>query len=320
MADCIMMRRGGGQYQGTLARQPARFTAQADNAGQIRLTWSWEEDPNRDSLLIVRRTDRFPQNPQDGTQVYQGTGTEKIDSSLVVGTVYYYRAFARNKDQKYQNAYCQAAATALPFRGLHYLNPGDVVKVLESGVEQEYLVVCHGYPQPDDGATLLLRRHIHSRRAMNSGGQNEYNGGAADSWLTGTFFSSLSEDVQAVVKSCSIPYTGGGSHVQGALERKVFLLSATEVGGGSLADMNQEGRALDLFLQDPEAQKALYNGAAQIWTTRSPKTGGANAFWALQTDGSMGEQVASRAAGIRPAFAVPSHKAGLNAQGVLIAE
>lgn len=320
MADCMIMRRGGVPYQGTLARQPGNFEAQADNVGQIRLTWRWEEDPNRDSLLILRRTDRFPQNPQDGTQVYQGTGTEKIDSGLTVGTTYYYRAFARNKDQKYQNAYCQAAAKALPFRGLKYLNPGDVVKVLESGAEQEYLVVCHGYPQPGDGATLLIRRHIHSRRTMNSGGQNEYSGGSADSWLTGTFLSSLSADIQAIVKTCSIPYTGGGAHAQSFLERKAFLLSATELGGGSLTGMNQEGRALDLFLQDPDAKKALYNGAAQIWTARSPQTGGTNAFWAIQTDGAFGEQVASRAAGIRPAFAVPSDRAGLNAQGALIGE
>lgn len=320
MADCIITRRGGAPYQGTLARQPVGFSAQADNAGQIRLTWSWEQDPNRDSLLILRRTDRFPQSAQDGTQVYQGTGTEKIDTGLTAGTTYYYRAFARNKDQKYQNAYCQAAAKALPFRGLRYLAPGDIVKVLESGAEQEYLVVCQGYPQPGDGNTLLLRRHIHSRRAMNSGGQNEYSGGAADSWLTGTFLATLAADIQGVLQTCQIPYTGGGSHAQSTLARKIFLLSATEIGGSSLSGMNQEGRALDLFTANPENRKALLNGTAQVWTTRSPNTGGTNYFWAAQTDGSMGEQSASRAAGLRPAFAIPGDQAGLNAQGVLIGE
>ena len=320
MADCILLRRGGSQYQGTLARQPVGFSAQADNAGQIRLKWGWEQDPNLSSLHILRRTDRFPQNPQDGTLIYQGTGTEKIDSGLTTGTTYYYRAFARNKDNKYQNAYCQAAAKALAFRGLRYLSPGDIVKVLESGEAQEYLVACQGYPQPGDGNTLLLRRQIVLRRAMNSGGQNEYSGGATDTWLTSTFLDTLSADVRNVLHSCQIPYTTGGSHSQSTLSRKVFLLSATEVGGGSLTGMNQEGRELELFQIDPDARKALYNGSNQIWTTRSPNTGNANSFWAVQADGTLASQTASRAAGLRPAFAVPGDRAGLNAQGVLIAE
>ncbi len=320
MADCMILRRGGAQYQGTLARQPSGFQARADNASQIRLSWSWEEDPNRDSLSILRRTDRFPQSPQDGTLVYQGTGTEKIDSGLTAGLTYYYRAFARNKDQKYQNAYCQAAAKAMPYRGLQYLSPGSVVKVLESGAEQEYLVACQGYPQPGDGATLLLRRHIVIRRAMNGNGQNEYSGAAADTWLTDTFLPTLGPDIQAVLKACAIPYTSGGAHAQGTLTRKVFLLSAAETGGGSLSGMNQEGRALDLFIQNPEVKKALYNGGAQIWGTRSPNTDGTTNFWIIQTDGSIGEQGGARAAGLRPAFAIPGDKAGLNSNGILIAE
>lgn len=50
--------------------------------------------PDYAETVIVRKDDAFPSSPTDGTAVYRGAAETCIDSSAVVGQVYYYAAFA----------------------------------------------------------------------------------------------------------------------------------------------------------------------------------------------------------------------------------
>lgn len=74
--------------------QPLAIRDLVANAGigKVTLTWRNPVGTVLANLVIVRRTDRFPTNPADGTEVYNGTGTVYIDDPLNEGT-YYYAAY-----------------------------------------------------------------------------------------------------------------------------------------------------------------------------------------------------------------------------------
>ncbi len=69
------------------------FTA-APGDGQNTLTWINPSDIDFAGVKILRRTDRFPTAPDDGTIVYDGVGISTLDSGLTNGITYYYTAFA----------------------------------------------------------------------------------------------------------------------------------------------------------------------------------------------------------------------------------
>ena len=50
--------------------------------------------PDYAQTVIVRKDNTFPSSPSDGTEIYRGTAETCADPSAVVGTVYYYAAFA----------------------------------------------------------------------------------------------------------------------------------------------------------------------------------------------------------------------------------
>jgi hypothetical protein len=90
------------------------FTAQAGN-GQVTLGWSLPS--GADGVVIARRTDQAPASPTDGVQVYQGTQTQFIDSGLVNGQTYYYKAFTYSTaggTTLYSDASVSPGTTATP--------------------------------------------------------------------------------------------------------------------------------------------------------------------------------------------------------------
>lgn len=76
------------------------------------------------------------------------------------------------------------------------LNIGDTVKLMEGGVETEFIVVNQGLP---DGSlydascngTWLLRKDIKENRAWDSSDSNNYSASTTNAWLNGEYISSL---------------------------------------------------------------------------------------------------------------------------------
>ncbi len=76
----------------TLFNDVTNFTATVGNTKTV-LSWTNPTNDNFVGTKILRRTNRHPINVIDGAQIYVGAGTSYIDTGLVNGITYYYKAF-----------------------------------------------------------------------------------------------------------------------------------------------------------------------------------------------------------------------------------
>jgi hypothetical protein len=63
----------------------------------VDLTWVNPSDPDWTATRILRHTDSWPDDHNDGAVIYEGVGTDTTDSGLENITMYYYGAFARDE-------------------------------------------------------------------------------------------------------------------------------------------------------------------------------------------------------------------------------
>ena len=94
---------------------------------------------------------------------------------------------------------------------------GSIIKLNESGIPVEYLIVQQGKPASgnyDDSCngTWVRRKDIYSNRQWHTSDVNDYANSAIDSWLNNEssgFLSLLDADIRAAVKTVKIPYRPG---------------------------------------------------------------------------------------------------------------
>lgn len=198
---------------------------------------------------------------------------------------------------------------------------GSVVKLMENGTAVEYLVVNQGIPSNSslydascDG-TWLLRKDVVAGHTWNNGGENTYASSAINTWLNGDFFNSLGAIEQTAVKLVKIPYCiGNGSAIvnNGAngLSVKAFLLSGYEVGGIADSKLPVDGSKLDYFISGNGADAcnmriAYYDGRANPWQLRSPRTDTAQNIWYVGINGYYDYSSGTGAGQHRPALILP---------------
>lgn len=99
----------GSQIDTTPPGEVSGFTATAGD-GEIQLSWSNPDDPDFAGVVLVYRTDRYPQAHDDGTEIYTGSGTSFTHTGLTNGTTYYYTIFTYDGALNYSNG-VQANAT-----------------------------------------------------------------------------------------------------------------------------------------------------------------------------------------------------------------
>ena len=63
---------------------------------QVTLSWTNPDRTDYSATKILRREDRYPTGPNDGTQVYWFNGSSCVDSGLTNGKTYYYGLFAHD--------------------------------------------------------------------------------------------------------------------------------------------------------------------------------------------------------------------------------
>ena len=178
----------------------------------------------------------------------------------------------------------------------------SIVKVKENGVAQDFYVVRHD--AYTTGRTLLLRRYTHSDRQWHSSNVNAYATCTLDTWFNGEYYNTIAADIRAQIAAVTIPYTpGNGNTTLSTLSRKVFAVSATEL-GQTHTYLNAEGTAL----ANAGALKIATDsaGTAKVQWTRSPHTCNTNNAWVLNTSGDLGYNVCAGSYGVRPAFTLPS--------------
>lgn len=83
--------------------------------GEVGLSWTNPTEIDFQGVRVLRKSDAYPANFNDGTLVYSGSGTSATDTGLLNGALYYYGAFAFDDVPNYASA---AIATATPVSSL----------------------------------------------------------------------------------------------------------------------------------------------------------------------------------------------------------
>nr|DAO00695.1 MAG TPA: tail protein [Caudoviricetes sp.] len=201
---------------------------------------------------------------------------------------------------------------------------GQIVKLMEGGVETEFIVVNQGIPENSSlydascNGTWLLRKDIKENRQWNSSNDNTYSSSTINTWLNGDYINSLGNVEQQTIRQVKIPYvngSGSGDSVasgMNGLSVKVFLVGGYEV-GFTTSDNSYfpvDGAKLSYFEAGTGSsalnKRIVYlNGSAANWWLRSPYTYATSNVWRVLSDGSYYYSGASSSNGIRPTLILP---------------
>lgn len=203
---------------------------------------------------------------------------------------------------------------------------GQIVKLMEGGVETEFIVVNQGIPENSSlydascNGTWLLRKDCNTQK-YNEVGDNVYSTSTFNTYLNNEYFNSLGTVEQKAIKQVKIPYVNGiGSEGQVAsgengLLVKAFLLGGYEVGYTTtiISGIPVDGANLSYFIvgSGSEANNkriARYNGNTTSWWLRSPPTfsGSSNSGYKIDDTGSIVNESVGVGNSIRPALIIPS--------------
>lgn len=198
--------------------------------------------------------------------------------------------------------------------------PGTVVKINESGTPVEFLVLQQGYPEENNGNTLLLRNDCYDMRAWGAS-QNLWDGNSMDVFLNGEYLQLLDEDVQNGIVEVAMPYVpGGGNYTASTIQRKVGLLTPTELG----ISRNYTpvcGKAIPYFNNNLK-RIAKYNGNAVRWWTMVPRSYESGYAEAILESGDVPSSVNNfeiyQSYGSRPKFCLVGESWELTEDGTLV--
>ena len=205
---------------------------------------------------------------------------------------------------------------------LSQLEIGDTVAIKEDGELTGFIVLKQGYPEDNNGRTLLLRYLLYDEMVFSEKGSNEYDGSDIDLWLSEDYLNLIDENIRSHIIEVEIPSqaksqmsggngssngssSGSGSRRPDTFRKKVFLLSYTEVGFPEDANAYIEGEALSYF--DADYKRVSFLGwPAASWTLRSPQVKNDEYTWMVSDSGTAKILPARDSNGIRPAFTLPS--------------
>ena len=150
---------------------------------------------------------------------------------------------------------------------LSKLAVGDIVKIEENGSPVDFILIAHDYPAA--GNTLFMRSTSNQQMAIGDPDVplsiKAYDGSNIDTWLTNTYLARFSADVQNLIQTVTIAThdTSSGSLVAATINRKAFILSATEFTGQA---NNAEGAKIDYFTSQSDIP------IANVWTRQVAQT------------------------------------------------
>lgn len=188
---------------------------------------------------------------------------------------------------------------------------GYTIYLDEGNVKVPYLVVTNSY-DGDKSKTLLLRKELLPELHEFSGKTSYYGSSEIDAFLNNAFFNSLTNSIKSKIVETKLEITAESSiGIAGReleyISRKIFLLSATEVGVITETKFPLiEGKVLMLFKgKDSEYARSVYfNGESAGWWLRTPDTRN-DQTWICGREG-IGFHQTYLKRGVRPAFCIPS--------------
>ena len=191
------------------------------------------------------------------------------------------------------------------------LSVGNIVHIQEKGVKVPYYVAHHNYPTYNNGLTLLARMCWYENRI--TGNTNSYSGSQIDNicnninYTDDNFIGKYSAYIRELIQNVDIPFTpGNGNWNLTTLTRKVFILSATELGASATTTFNYEGGMV--ALANTLATLLDVNGIdTEYQWTRTPYKNN-NQYMIIKTGAGSGGSIgrSSESYGYRPCFCLPS--------------
>ena len=178
---------------------------------------------------------------------------------------------------------------------------GDIIKISENGTPVEFYVAKHNYESGLNGAgrTLVVRKKMYDNRIWHTSNINAYANSNIDNWFNNTYKNLFDSNIRTLINSTKFYYTpGNGNNTVDILERSIFALSLTELGGNNNYT-NIEGSVL------PIANILKTTGINDSQWTRSP-------YWYSRTTVNIGyyiyfsEASCTSGKGSRPVFTLPS--------------
>lgn len=206
---------------------------------------------------------------------------------------------------------------------LGQVSVGSIVKLNENGSPTNYIVVNQGIPgnsplyDASCNGTWLLRQDISYTSKWDADLLNSYINADIWGYLKNNYPLQYDQSIQNAIINAKIPYCAGNGTAtiysgSNGTEVKCFLLSCYELGltTSDAQSIPQDGVKLDYFLSGNEQsawQKriAQYNGSADIYWTRSPKTDSTYNVWIIGNSGNFGNFSCTTTEGIRPAVILP---------------
>ena len=178
-------------------------------------------------------------------------------------------------------------------------NEGDIITLPEDGKNVEFYVAKKDYEPGLNGTgrALLVRKDVYPQsRQWDAGNVNAYATSDIDAWLHGPYKAMFPESIQTAMGTTEFSYTvGNGSGTLSTLERAVFILSFTELYGGTNSG-NYEGTKLP----DP----SVFYGSFQ-WT-RSPVISTNYAVRTVINASTTSSSHANTSSLFRPTFTLPN--------------
>lgn len=202
---------------------------------------------------------------------------------------------------------------------LSTLKTGQTIKLNMSGSPVDFLIIQRGLPSELYDASCdgiwLLTKDIYEKRPLASTTGNDYENSDTHAYLNSTFLDLFDSRVKNAIKQVKIPYRmgggSGGTNQSGAngLSCKAFLLSVRELGyakTGSNQYAPNDGSVLEYFAANDD-RIAYFEGTADIYYTRSPRTNSNSNMWGVTATGSFDTiSNSTYTKGIRPAIILPA--------------
>lgn len=202
---------------------------------------------------------------------------------------------------------------------------GDIVKLKEDGVLQEYIIVNKGLPSSmydsSCNGTWLLRKDLITETPFSLSNSSVYETSDVHKWLNGKMLLKYDTNIQSKIKQAKIPYiknTGTLGNGSNGLSCRIFLLSASEVGLSDSINPNvyytNEGLRLTYFESGTGTSAktkriAKYNDIVRSWWLRSPYKGDGSMVFRVDYEGGISAIDADFSVSytmIRPALILPS--------------
>ncbi|MBN1584822.1 fibronectin type III domain-containing protein [Candidatus Uhrbacteria bacterium] len=123
--------------------------------GRIQLSWTNPTDPDFSGVLIVRKTLTCPESRTDGTPVYDGKDTAKLDTGLANGTLYCYRAWTCDGVPNWSSG---VTASAMPVAPPDTDAPGTPTGLAASPGNSAVQLSWTNPSEPDWAGTRIVRK------------------------------------------------------------------------------------------------------------------------------------------------------------------